>query len=958
MRRLQFKFLSQIRISGWDFGSSARAMNQAGGFISTQADLEKVSRSTTERKSMSTKTTIKRIALVAVSALGLGVLTSVAPASATAGNAITPTAVAVGTIPTTAVGVQASIPVTITAPIATNNDTFTVTVLVTSAPAGSALASVAGAGTQADGSGAGDSFIDGVYAVGSTNLAKITLDEVSTNATLQVGTPTQKSDLTPSVSSLFTSSGSDASLPETKGSIYVKFQPDKAGTYTFRVSAHAGAPTVASAAYAAGDAFTTFSVSTGSTPATVALTKIGSAPVAGSSYGQLVKVTLKDAAGTAASLAVGEILNLAPSSSTTTLVSVNALTGGNITAASAGATLALSSTDFSSGVAYVRVTDSASTATTTVLTATGAGSLSAGVTNTTSITTVVAAGTTTSVSIADPTGSTRPGGGHRGVAGTYTDQASLSASSHSYLVTDTASCTAAATKKVSSTILDSAGDITGVVGITVDGPVTTFTCLTAATSSTGSITVSGALSTADDAFTLTVGGTGSAAIVVTGKTAAVKTATASPANSFKLATGGSAVLQAKVTDQFGAAVANAAVTVGVTGRNATTANVNLATDANGYVSYTLTDASTSTTSLTDTVTFTATGATAQVSGANVVTITYGTYTAKTITITGGNSTASVDAATDSPIGIYAGDGVENGSTTFTATVKDANGALLVGVPVVFTVSGTGAAVLSTTQTVYTGTAGTAAATVYAWIAGKYTVTATSGTASGTATGTWANSTATTARIISASKNGNVVTGKAVDRLGNPVQGVTLYASTSAPANIGGLFVASATTGSDGTAKWVVTGSGSVTVSAVSPTAVAGTTYGQTCALAGNIDCAVPGTAATAFTASTAGTSTKAETYVGASFAPAGVASASVDVSDTTASDSVDAANEATDAANAATDAANAAAEAADAATAAAQDAQAAVAALASQVADLIAGIKAQITALTNLVIKIQKKVKA
>ena len=79
MRRLQFKFLSQIRISGWDFGSSARAMNQAGGNISTQADLRTVRKSTTERKSMATKTTIKRIALVAVSALGLGVLTSVAP---------------------------------------------------------------------------------------------------------------------------------------------------------------------------------------------------------------------------------------------------------------------------------------------------------------------------------------------------------------------------------------------------------------------------------------------------------------------------------------------------------------------------------------------------------------------------------------------------------------------------------------------------------------------------------------------------------------------------------------------------------------------------------------------------------------------------------------------------------------------------------------------------------------
>jgi hypothetical protein len=79
----------------------------------------------------------------------------------------------------------------------------------------------------------------------------------------------------------------------------------------------------------------------------------------------------------------------------------------------------------------------------------------------------------------------------------------------------------------------------------------------------------------------------------------------------------------------------------------------------------------------------------------------------------------------------------------------------------------------------------------------------------------------------------------------------------------------------------------------------------------------------------------------------------------------DAAAEATDAANAATDAANAAAEAADAATAAAQDAADAVSTLGTQVAELIDGLKAQIaaqkaaiTALTNLVIKIQKKLKA
>jgi flagellin-like hook-associated protein FlgL len=72
----------------------------------------------------------------------------------------------------------------------------------------------------------------------------------------------------------------------------------------------------------------------------------------------------------------------------------------------------------------------------------------------------------------------------------------------------------------------------------------------------------------------------------------------------------------------------------------------------------------------------------------------------------------------------------------------------------------------------------------------------------------------------------------------------------------------------------------------------------------------------------------------------------------------DLAAEALDAANAATDAANAAAEAADAATAAAQDAADAVAALATQVATYISNLRKQITALTNLVVKIQKKVRA
>jgi hypothetical protein len=87
-------------------------------------------------------------------------------------------------------------------------------------------------------------------------------------------------------------------------------------------------------------------------------------------------------------------------------------------------------------------------------------------------------------------------------------------------------------------------------------------------------------------------------------------------------------------------------------------------------------------------------------------------------------------------------------------------------------------------------------------------------------------------------------------------------------------------------------------------------------------------------------------------------SASADVVNSSVDAATDAANEATDAANAATDAALAAADAADAATAAAQDASDAVAALSATVAKLVASLKAQITSLTNLVIKIQKKVRA
>jgi trimeric autotransporter adhesin len=119
--------------------------------------------------------------------------------------------------------------------------------------------------------------------------------------------------------------------------------------------------------------------------------------------------------------------------------------------------------------------------------------------------------------------------------------------------------------------------------------------------------------------------------------------------------------------------------------------------------------------------------------------------------------------------------------------------------------------------------------------------------------------------------------------------------------------------------------------------------------------------------SVAGTITNTWVLAGKSTAAAGAIDASIGGTTLTTSTVVtnpgvdaatDAANEATDAANAATDAALAAADAADAATAAAQDASDAVAALSASVSKLISSLRAQITSLTNLVIKIQKKVRA
>jgi hypothetical protein len=724
-------------------------------------------------------------------------------------------------------------------------------------------------------------------------------------------------------------------------SFNVRVTPDKSGSFTVLVSTNATSVET----YTAGDANASFTLTTGGAPTSVTLTNVaGSSITTSMTTGIPVAVAL--VGGTLSGL---ESIALSTSGSGT--MSKNA--------SSYATTLSLSSSDFTNGKSIIWLKDPATAAETISLTAVGASGLSANVTATKTYSVVLGAGSTSLPLVLQAPSSTATYAATNATESTNTITVTEASTSQKVGFTTPAAMTA---QKGFITVTDTAGTITGVAGLVYDVS-TSFAATTDAAGGAFSFAASGVgLPAGTTLFTVAIPTATSAIMgIATGVTKTFVTAArtnstftiAPSATAFLAAPAAAIALTATLKDQFGAARANQTVTITTSGRNnpvATTAT----SDASGKVTFTTADASTSTTSLTDTVTFSASGATSK-----SITINYANTAVGTVTVTGGNTTASVTAATVTTNDIAAGDGVEANTVTVTATVKDALGNALAGVPVSFTVAGTGVAFKSTSATVYTGATGTAAGSLYGWTAGTYTYTVTVGGKTTTGTATFGQSTAAEARTISATVAGNVVTGKAVDRLGNPVAGVTLYASTASTANIGGTFVATGTTAADGTAKWVVTGSGDVTVSAVSPSSVAGTTFGQTCALAGNIDCAVPGTAATAFTASTVGTATTAETYVGATFAPAGVASATVSaVNEDTAQAAADAAAEATDAANAATDAANAAAEAADAATAAAQDAADAVAALSTQVSEMIDALKKQITALTNLVIKIQKKVKA
>jgi len=898
---------------------------------------------------MSTKTTIKRIALVAVAALGLGVVSSVAPATAVER---TPSIISVTSDGALRAGVAGSITATFTLPAGyAIGDSIIVGARVTSAPATSFATSKAAEPIRAAISSSTPSATafgwakastgSGSYGGGTTTAGSAIVLSQSPAGDNLPGVQSGSQNWT--TATQYVSATGDSTATQ---SLTLNFTPDATGSYTIVFFVGTGAAAyntstliagLSTANIAANLTTTSATFTTGSTPTAATITAVQGTTITGATGGAMYKLTLTDAAGLPASLGTGESITLASTTSTVSFLGTG-LKADNATAV----TTAFVGSNFSAGVAYFNVRNSATG--TATFTATGSALLSSAVTATGSITTVAgSAGAPTLAKL-----STNTALSTTGETAATTVQINYAkgtaATSTSLVVTGTAANVEALT------ITDTSGKITGDVLAVYVVPVTIGTLGTATVSVAG-------IHLAGEAFTAALVSTTAAVKtnVVTGRTSA-NTTLAPVDGTRRVAVGSTNTVVVNVKDQFGSNVAGTAVTVSVAGRNPKVASTIL-TDGSGNASYALAD--TGTVGTTDTITFLSTASI-------TATLSYGSTDVTTLTIAGPNTDDLQVLLAEKRDISTAVAGAAGAVYAVTVTAKDAAGLVMAGIPVTFTVAGTTAAILSTKVTVYTGAAGTAATSVYAWANGVYVVTATAGGKTATDSVHFAQQTADEARTITAAVADNIVTATVKDRFGNPVPAVTVWATKTGIGYFGsGAGVTSSTTNEAGQAQFFVNGATTDTSVKVALGSATSTDlyYGQSGSLLGYVTQGDGGTS-TIVTAATVGTTTTAETGIGAAFAPAGINSATVTVvgvqnaAEANAQAATDAAAEATDAANAATDAANAAAEAADAATAAAQDAADAVAALSTQVSEMIDALKKQITALTNLVIKIQKKVKA
>jgi len=446
---------------------------------------------------------------------------------------------------------------------------------------------------------------------------------------------------------------------------------------------------------------------------------------------------------------------------------------------------------------------------------------------------------------------------------------------------------------------------------------------------------------------------------------------------------------ATVVDHFGAPVVGAQVvpsfSTGSEYYSATRTYAALTTDASGQVSYSWTDATAAADDV-DAITFTVVGT--AVSGTGTITYAAAAPAPTALSVfynanpDATQSFASV-ATTAPATGIYA-----TGTTPFAVKIARNNSkpidpassedSLLIRVDgnvegAKITATGTAgvwffgaASLVKTTLSAYADEYGDAYFVVGSTKSGANTVTFTSGSVTTTAA-FWTSSALANTRSVTltgpatGTANGDllVYNVSVTDRYGNPMTGATVSITASGDAVLGGgNTIASYTTDSTGTFSFTGTslksagGTGSFKASVTT-----GSTANDTESTAGYVGAVVVDSTVAAGNAS----ATVSVTFT----AGKGAATVAADAATAAAEAATDAAAEAIDAANAATDAANLAAEAADAATVAAEEARdaadaatAAVEELATQVATLMAALKAQITTLANTVAKIAKKVKA
>jgi trimeric autotransporter adhesin len=990
-----FKFLRRVRIHGGESGAVARALrHEVKGLSLCQADSRKSLGSTNERKSMSTKTTLKRIALVAVSALGAGVLSIVAAPTA---NAV---ASSLSVEKSSLTVVQDASPTAIQnlgayrftvldadgLPTALASDE-TITVSITAAPTNTSiatapaltdflLAKVVNYVTLAPETG----MIGHPQAVATVPFA------LNTGATVGVGTNSN------------TCSDSSA-ITQDAGKYCVAVQSKTAalglnsGTYTLRADLTRGAATLSRLTLSfklvssAADSGALITVATAGQPLVVG-------KIAKKSATEYIRATLTDANGgrlvtsdttststisptpvgyleTAAGAELQGLIfsdtatafDYSPTAGATANDGVYGVTLGDATLASAAQTYAATLTSSSAS-----------------LTAASTVRVRYGIANATASVTVLAAPT------AVPNVSSRS----VSATGIYTTTETTTASNAQtyYVPTSTTSVSITITARTDATTVvasapitftttwaaNNAGSVTPVSGATGATTVITDANGTAKFTLTQTSPLAGSSATvaitgASDANAQAGAGFGTVTISWP-EASTVASISITPNATFKVAASTAYTVTATPKDVFGATMGAGVIlqpSLSSTSANySTTAIAPVTTDASGNAVVTLAGGATATSNvLTFTHVPTAVAASRTISHITTVpvitTLTGGYNVLEDATAFNAFSTTTIGAAAPLTINKALNYSQTIAAITTVATdsrvkfriaATDAAGAVT-GVPVTLTVTSGGhmldscdgsAAKPVTTRVCYPDASGYVFIQGISTGTGTITYTATAGTVTASQSIVTTNA-ATDARYVALSGTESSMKATVTDRFGNAVEGASVQISVTGATLGGGASANTFSTLADGSINFNLAGDadGSATVTAKITTAST-----DASSLAGYSGSSVIDSTVTAGVSQTTAT-----VAVSGSSAKAAAEAAS------------DAAAEAIDSANAATDAANLAAEAADAATVAAEEARdaadaatAAIEELATQVATLMASLKAQITTLANVVAKIAKRTKS